>query len=295
MKDKILAIGASSFVGRHFLSKYSGEEIVATYNSNKLENAIQFNSLAVNLDEVIPNPEELHSAIIFLGDTKPVSCYQNPELSHQLNVDSIIRVLKCLKEWEVRPIFISTEFAFDGKKGNYNEAHRTNPIVLYGKQKLLIEEYILANFNEYVIFRLAKVFGLNKNDKTIFTNWMEHLEQHQEILCADDQRFSPIYVGDVADVLYQFSKSKHTGIYHLGGAEGYTRLELLELLLNERSKYFESEINITTCKFNSFDLGEEWPVDVSMDVNKLMNTINMAWMTPKMACEIIVKSYLKRD
>jgi len=293
MRDKILVIGASSFVGEHFLSKYSGEEIVATYNSNKLKNAIQFNALTDDLSEVILNPEEIHTSIIFLGNTKPVSCFKNPELSHQLNVESIIRILKRLKEWGVRPIFISTEFVFDGKKGGYKEVHSTNPIVLYGEQKLLIEEYILVNFNEYVIFRLAKVYGLNKNDKTIFINWMEYLEQHQVINCADDQRFSPIYVGDVVDVLYQFSKSKYTGIFHLGGAQAFTRLELLELLLKERSKYLESKITINPCSFNSFDLGgEEWPVDVSLDVRKLMKKINKKWMTPQIACMYIVESFI---
>ncbi len=293
MRDKVLAIGASSSVGRHFIRKYSGEEIIATYNSSKLKGGIHFNALAADLGEVIHNPEKIHSAILFLGDTKPVSCHQNPEYSHQLNVDSIIRILRRLKEWEVRPIFISSEFVFDGAKGSYDEDDVASPIVLYGKQKFLIEEFIQSKFKEYIIFRLAKVFGLNENDKTIFTNWMEYLEHHQEIRCASDQRFSPIYVGDVVDVLYQFSKSKNTGIYHLGGAEAYTRLELLELLLKERSKYLESEIHIIPCEFNSFDLGEEWPVDVSMDVSKLMKTINMVWMTPKMACEKIVRSYFK--
>lgn len=293
MKSKILVIGASSFIGRHFIEKYSADEIIATYNNNKLKNAIQFNSLSEDLSSVINNPEQIDSAILFLGDTKPVSCIQNTELSHQLNVESIIRILEYLKKWKVRPIFISTEFVFDGEKGKYTEGSSTNPVVLYGKQKLLIEEYIQANFNEYLIFRLAKVYGLNKNDETIFTSWMEYLEQHETILCASDQRFSPIYVGDVADVLYQFSKSRYTGLYHLGGFGAYTRLELLDILLKERSKYLVSEINIKTCKFNSFDLGEEWPLDVSMDVSKLKNLINMVFMTPELACEKIVKSYYK--
>jgi dTDP-4-dehydrorhamnose reductase len=293
MKSKILVIGASSFVGKHFIGKFSGEEIIATYNNNKLKNAIRFNSLSDDLSRVIHNPEKIESAILFLGDTKPISCINNTELSHQLNVESIIRILVHLKEWKVKPIFISTEFVFDGKKGNYCEDNRTNPIVLYGKQKLLIEEYMQTNFNEYLIFRLAKVYGLNKKDKTIFTNWMEYLDQNETILCANDQRFSPIYAGDVVDVLYQFSKSNYSGVYHLGGLESYTRLELLELLIKERSKYLESSINIKTCKFNSFNLGEEWPVDVSMDVSKLMDSSNMVFMTPELACEKIVKTYFK--
>ena len=168
MRDKILAIGASSFVGKNFMDKYSDKEIIATYNTRKIKDGIHFNALTADLNEVIDNFGEIHSAIIFMGDTKPISCYQNPEFSNQLNVDSITRVLNCLKEWEIRPIFISTEFAFDGEKGNYNEDDRTNPIVLYAKQKLLIEKYIQSSFSDYIIFRLAKVYGLlNSSDKCI--------------------------------------------------------------------------------------------------------------------------------
>ena len=69
--------------------------------------------------------------------------------------------------------------------------------------------------------------------------------------------------------------------------------ELFEFLLKERSKCLKSDINIKTCKFNSFNLGEEWPVDVSMDVSKLMDSSNMVFMTPELACEKIVKTYFK--
>jgi len=295
MRDKILALGASSSIGRRFILRYSADEIVFTYNNNKLKGGIHFNSLTMGLDEIIENPEDFHTAVIFFGDTKPVSCFQSPELSNNLNVDSIIRVLAYLKQWEVKPIFISTEFVFDGTKGNYNETDKANPVVLYGMQKLLIEEFIQSKFSEFLIFRLAKTYGLEKNDNTIFSNWMEHFKIHQSVLCASDQRFSPIFIDDVVEVLYQCSKHKYTGLYNLGGAKPYTRLSLLELLLKERKKYVDEEINVTLCAFNSFDLGEKWPVDVSLDVRELMKRVNIAWTTPKSACKKIVKLYLGQD
>lgn len=295
MSKSILALGASSFIGRHFVNKYSFEGVIPTYNLNKLQNGKRFNSLNQDLADIIDNPSEIKCAIIFLGDTKPTSCIQNTDLSNKLNVDSIIRILIRLKQWGIKPIFISTEFVFDGQDGNYSEESRTNPIVLYGKQKKQIEDYIHSNFSEYLIFRLAKVFGVSKNDNTIFTNWMESLNKNHTILCAEDQRFSPIYVGDVIDVIYQFSKSERKGIYNLGGQKAYTRLELLKILMKERSKFIKSRIDIQTCKFNSFDLGEEWPVDVSLNVEKIIKSTNIEFMSPIKACELIVKSYQIRE
>jgi dTDP-4-dehydrorhamnose reductase len=291
MMSKVLVLGASSFIGKYFISKYSHANIFRTYNNNKLDNAIQFNSLSHDLKKVIPSLNEFESAIIFLGDTKPVSCIENIEQSNKLNVDSIIRIIDCLKEARVKPIFISSEFVFDGSDGNYSEESRANPIILYGQQKLVIENYIIENFKEYLIFRLAKVYGITKNDNTIFTNWMEHLERNETILCAEDQRFSPIYVGDVVKVIYEFCKNKYQGIYHLGGEKAYSRLELLQILIKARRKFKISNINIETCKFNSFDLGEKWPLDVSMNVAKLKSTYNKLLMTPQEACEKIISSY----
>jgi dTDP-4-dehydrorhamnose reductase len=187
--------------------------------------------------------------------------------------------------------FYFNRICFDGQDGNYSEESRTNPIVLYGKQKKQIEDFIRSNFSEYLIFRLAKVFGITKNDNTIFTNWMESLNKHDTILCAEDQRFSPVYVGDVIDVIYQFSKSGRKGIYNLGGEKAFTRLELLKILIKERSKFITSRIDIQTCKFNSFDLGEEWPVDVSLNVEKIIKSTNIKFMSPIKACQLILKSY----
>jgi len=82
---------------------------------------------------------------------------ENLEKSKALNVDSIKRILNRLKEWEIKPIFASSEFVFDGKKGNYKETDEVNPILLYGKQKVAIEDYIQSQFKDYLIFRLAKV------------------------------------------------------------------------------------------------------------------------------------------
>jgi dTDP-4-dehydrorhamnose reductase len=291
MKNKILVIGASSFIGQYFIKKYSNEDIIATYNNNKLKNAIKFDSLCDNLSQVIHNLNQVESAIILLGDTKPTSCIENIEKSNKLNVDSIIRILDSLKESKVKPVFISTEFVFDGNIGNYSEESDTNPIILYGKQKVCIENYIRTNFKEYLIFRLAKVYGLNKNDKTIFTNWLEFLKSNENIICAEDQRFSPIYVEDVVEVIFEFCKNKHRGLYNLGGKNSYTRLELLEIFLKVREKYTISNINIETCKFNSFDLGEDWPVDVSMNVDKLISSTKKLLMSPEEACERIMKSY----
>ena len=56
-------------------------------------------------------------------------------------------------------LHISTDCVFTGKKGNYSEIDEPNPINLYGKQKLAIENYLKANSSDYCILRIAKTYS----------------------------------------------------------------------------------------------------------------------------------------
>ena len=97
---------------------------------------------------------------------------------------------------KVKIIFFSTEFIYDGKKGNYNEKDIPNPINLYGNQKLIIENFIIENTNNYSILRISKTYTNNLDSKSMFGLWYKMIIQDkvQSIDCFDDQFFSPLQV-----------------------------------------------------------------------------------------------------
>ena len=80
--------------------------------------------------------------------------------SHSINVKYTKNLISKIKNKDIHLIFISTEFVYSGNKGNYSEKSITNPINLYGRQKLLIENYIKKYYN-YSILRIAKTYGDN--------------------------------------------------------------------------------------------------------------------------------------
>ena len=264
MTKKILILGGSSFIGSHFRG-ILGKRVIPTYNSRKIPGGLKFDAVKQNLADVIKSPEIFEAAIILLGDTHPDSCAKDKIRSRKLNVESMIGIIKVLKKWQLPLIFTSTEFVFDGLKGNYSERVNPNPILTYGRQKLEVEKFIQENCHSYIIVRLGKVYGSDEGDGTIFTNWLKQIRTEKNITVAADQVFSPVFVDDVISAVLVLLEKKAWGLYHLGNDRGFSRRQLLELLMQKMGK----KIKITGCSIDDFPLIEKRPKNVSMNTAKI--------------------------
>ena len=70
----------------------------------------------------------------------------------------------------------------------------------YGRQKLVVERYLEASGSLHLIIRLPKVVSSDPSSDGFFGNWIHLIESRDEILCAEDQMFSPVDVRDVAGI-----------------------------------------------------------------------------------------------
>jgi len=287
-EEKILILGGSSYVGRSLSAELGYARTICTYNSTNVKNGIFFNSLTMDLADVVSNPEGISHAVILLGDTNPETCAADVQKSYALNVDSIKLIIKRLSEWHIKPIFASSEFVFDGTKGNYVETDPVNPILTYGRQKVEIEKYLQDYCENHVIIRLAKVFGDRLGDDTLFTKWIDDIAKNRTIRCAYDQSFSPIYVRDVVRVVIQLTEANCDGIFHLASTHAYSRVELLEILLKHVNKYVDIDVGIVRCSILDFDLLEKRPLNVSMVPDKLIQTMDFQVSDIESTCKDIV-------
>ncbi|MBI5124465.1 MAG: sugar nucleotide-binding protein, partial [Candidatus Omnitrophica bacterium] len=227
---KILILGGSSYVGTHLLARLGSKGAIATYYKNPIDEGVYFDALTMDLRKIIQEPGALSCALILLGDTDPESCAKDPKRSYALNVDSIKRIIDYLKRNQIKPIFASSEFIFDGKKGGYVEDDEPNPILTYGKQKVEVERYLQKTCNDHIILRFAKIYGSQPDDGTLFTNWISEINKADTIRCASDQIFSSIYIDDLVESIMRIIEGDHTGIFHVAGNKAYARIELLQML-----------------------------------------------------------------
>ena len=224
-EKKILILGGGSYIGRHLCNSIGKDHAIATYHKKPINNGICFDSLSMDLSDILKNFDAISHAVILLGDTNPETCAKDIEKSTALNVDSIKTIINCLKLHQITPVFCSSEFVFDGVKGNYTEEDPVNPILIYGKQKVEIEKYIQNTCEHFIIVRFSKVFGSEKGDGTIFTNWLDAINNNEKISCACDQVFSPICIEDVTRSIIDLINNDCNGIFHISGRKTYNRIE----------------------------------------------------------------------
>ena len=264
----LLVLGGSSYVGRHLLPRLAAGCYTATYAHNPIPNGVAFDCTAMRLAECIGDLARFDSALLMLGDTEPNSCVRNPARSEAVNVDGIKAVIDELAAAGVRPIFISSEFVFDGRHGNYAESDLPNPILLYGRQKLVVERHLKTTVEDYAILRLSKVYGETPDDGTLFTNWLAPVAEGGRIKCASDQFFSPIFVDDVVGALLSAVERRIRGTFHLGGPQGLSRIACLQALIDAVGALRPVDLAIEPCGINEFNFPEDRPLDVSMCIDK---------------------------
>ena len=132
-----------------------------------------------------------------------------------VNAEGVKYLAAACKGNNVILIHISTDFVFDGEKGEpYTEEDVPNPINVYGASKLKGEEYVQEILEKYFIVRTSWVYSEYGNN---FVKTMLRLaDERDEINVVSDQVGSPTYAGDLACFLINFisSQNDNYGIYH---------------------------------------------------------------------------------
>jgi len=284
-RSKVLVLGGSSKVGLNLIHAMKNEDILYTYNNTEIPGGLKFDALSMSVDHIC-NLNEIKTAVILLGDANPDSCFEDPLASEKINVDSIKKIIDCLANYQIKVIFSSSEHVYGGESSNNKESN-VDPILLYGKQKIIIENYIEKYITNYTILRLGKSYGSKVGDGTLFTSWYHAIKTGlNDMICTDDQYFSPIHYNDVSRVIKYVVHSKTQGIYNLGGPLNASRLDFLQIFLDE---YGNNDLNITTCSIDSFKLEEKRPKDVSMDSSRIIHETQFSFKQPRDVCREIIE------
>ncbi len=248
--------------------------------------------MSMNLDDLISEAGPFSHALILLGDTKPDSCFLNPQQSRALNVDAIIAIVRALKQRNVLPVFFSTEAVFDGAAGNYCEEDVPKPLLLYSQQKLEVESYIQEHFTDHLILRLSLVLGDSPQGGTLLSAWLSEILEGRPLRCASDYVCSPIYAGDVALAVCRLLESGASGLFHVGGLHPYSRLAIGQTLVDVVRQRMELIAEVIACKMSEFDTKEVRPQDISLCSRKLRHVTGLDLTDLRTVCERLIDNYV---
>jgi len=286
---KVLLLGGSSFIGRALASRLGGDRVATTFHGRPVVGGLAFDAAADDLADVVRNPQEFSHAVVLLGDTKLNSCFADPAKSRSLNVVGIGRVLDRLRQWNIVPVFTSTEAVFDGRKGNYDEHDAPNPLVEYGRQKVEVERRLTADFPHFLLLRLAMVYGDAPGDGSLPTDWAAKIRRGESLTCAHDNRSAPIHVDDVAASIAALIDRGCNGIFHVAGLQTVSRCELLDMLVREAVARGGVEPPIRRCSIDDFTLPEPRPHDVSLNPAKCVAATEVTPRSLGEVCRIIMQ------
>jgi len=169
----------------------------------------------------------IHTAAI----TNVDACELNPEECELVNVTATRYLFQAAQKINAHFQLLSTDFIFDGEKGNYKETDIPNPLSVYAKSKVDGEAILLnSDCKNYSIVRTIIVYGVGNNlSRNNIICWAkEALSKGQPMNIIDDQFRAPTWADDLAWACLRVCELNKTGIYHISGPETLSIFTIVE-------------------------------------------------------------------
>lgn len=180
--------------------KFFGKDELNILNLKSIEkNIIKYNPKII-----------LHCA----GLSRPMDIHdKNIKKSIDLNIIGTANLVKMCKKYNIKIIYFSTGYIYEGKKGNYSESDPVKPFNNYAISKLGGECSVLMYKNSLIlrITMTEKPFSYKKAYTNLFSNFMYH-EDVVKILPYLINEFGIINVGGKSQSIYKFAKNSNNKI-----------------------------------------------------------------------------------
>jgi dTDP-4-dehydrorhamnose reductase len=206
----------------------------------------------------------IHCAAI----SRPAVCEQDPELATKINIGTTALLASLASELPL--LFFSSDQVFDGRQGWYVETDRINPINRYGETKAVAEEIVLSN-PRHTVVRLALTAGVSSTgDRSFVEDMRRSVAANLRLTLFTDEFRSPVPAGVVARAVWELTALKQSGLYHLGGTERLSRMEVGEALA---TWYPELVSRLEPGSVAAY-CGPQRPPDLSMRCDKIRRLLS---------------------
>ncbi|MCH5270245.1 MAG: dTDP-4-dehydrorhamnose reductase [Lachnospiraceae bacterium] len=138
---------------------------------------------------------------------------EQEEICRRVNADGTRNIAKMCRELDIKMIYISTDYVFDGQGTRPWEPEDTRkPLNVYGQTKYEGELAVQELLEKYFIVRIAWVFGIN--GKNFIKTMLRLAETNKRLTVVNDQYGSPTYTYDLARLLVDMVLTEKYGVYH---------------------------------------------------------------------------------
>lgn len=231
---KSLIIGARGLVGtaikRQLPNAVCGISVESKEDGYIFTDVMKYETLFKAFSEIRPKIVYLPAAITHVDKCEDAG-------TDIVNIRGATTVLRLCESFGSKLVYFSSSYVFDGKKKlPYTVLDAPNPLCQYGRQKLTMENLILASDIEFLIVRTVGVYGPERLKKNFAKQVISTIFKGQKVYAPSDQKMNPILSTDLAKVTINLAERK-TGIWHVAGDVCLTKYEFAQKI----AKYFGME------------------------------------------------------
>ncbi len=256
---RVLIVGASGQVGAamcRFLKKTGRAASVLPAARTPQQGWITLDlaSLVEPADaRTILEGEELSAILCIAGWTHVDGCESDPARSLQVNATGPAVLAAYAWERRVPFVYYSTDYVFNGfaaTPGPYTEEAPTDPLSVYGRDKLTGENQVLGFHPEALILRTSGVYGADDQGKNFLYQVLKRLTLDQGVRVPEDQSSTPAYNADLARATFALLERGATGVFNACGPDLVDRKQFAERIAGQFGFGTESIEGVRTATLN---------------------------------------------
>jgi len=294
---RILITGSNGLLGQKIvkLCLERGLNFIATSkgeNRNPDCPSINYLSLDISIFSEINNVFQFyypthvtHTAAI----TNVDYCEDHIEECQDVNIQATKLLANACVQYKAHFQFLSTDFVFDGVKGNYSENDEVNPLSVYAKSKVDGENLLIQGEDlNWSIVRTIIVYGEGHNlSRSNIVLWAKDaLKSGNELTIVDDQFRAPTWADDLAWGCLEIILRNKVGIFHISGPE---TMSVIDLVYRVADFYKLPKDQVKPIKSNTLNQAAKRPPKTGFDLTKARNELNYEPLTLEKSLELLEK------
>jgi dTDP-4-dehydrorhamnose reductase len=240
--ENLVITGASGLLGNKIVELARKDyEVIPMYNTRPLHpNSLKLD--ITDLKQVFTTFSKLKPeiAIHTASETNVDKCETQKEQAWRINVEGTRNIAFACSKVGAKLVYVSTDYVFDGEKGNYKEQDKPNPINYYGVTKFEGESQVVQHCKNYTILRTSVLYGWHPWKQNFATWTINQLKQNKELTVVEDHYNTPTLADNLAEMALEAVQKDLRGLYHASGSQRISRYEFAKQI----AKIFNLDQNL---------------------------------------------------
>jgi dTDP-4-dehydrorhamnose reductase len=221
------------------------------------------------------------------AETNVDRCETERDFARSVNVMGTTNIAEICAKLRAKLIFISTDYVFDGVRGNYAETDEPNPINFYGSTKLEAERAIAKISRKSLVVRTSVLYGWHPSKLNYATWVLEALREHRAVEVVTDHVNSPTLNMNLAEAIRVGIERDCEGILHVAGSE---RISRFDFALRIAEAFDLDPSLLVPVKMDDLGWVARRPRDSSLNVQKAQKELGVELFGVDRSLEVMARS-----